>query len=262
MGYVNNKSLYWDKMATGNAKTPSKRKGYKGEKNLIFSQKVRERRSPLPHDQVGAYLDALPPPVRRPVLLILYYGLRSTAVSDLTSASIEGNTLVALDKGNILRRIPIDPMLKVVLAEAMEHRARFPSPGPRLFLTARGAAWNRTSLLHAAQKAWKNAGLERKKIHEVRHTLGTLAGKSFTPGMVQAAMGHRSRKSAEVYFHPTEEMAAEVRRKIITELSQSEVKVDEKPETLPRITFTKNGVYTCPCCASKLNITKQKGRKP
>jgi len=33
------------------------------------------------------------------------------------------------------------------------------------------------TLLHAAQRAWKRAGLERKKIHELRHTLGTMAGK-------------------------------------------------------------------------------------
>lgn len=219
------------------------------------------RRSPLPQDRIGDYLDALPPHIRRPIMLILYYGLRSSAVANLTPESIDGNTLVALDKGDNLRRIPIDPTLRAIIAEALKYRATFKSAGAGLFLTVRGAKWDRTSLLHAAQRAWKIAGLEQKKIHEVRHTLGTLAGKSFTPGMVQAAMGHRSRKSAEVYFHPTEEMAAEVRQKIITDLSQSGVKTSKILGSLPRLTFTQNGIYACPCCSSKFRITNKKGRK-
>ncbi|MCC8108310.1 MAG: tyrosine-type recombinase/integrase [Planctomycetes bacterium] len=74
-------------------------------------------------------------------------------------------------------------------------------------------AWNRMSLLRAAQRSWKIAGLERKKIHEFRHTLGTLASKNFNPRMVQAAMRHTSEKSASVYFHPDEEMGPRCAKK-------------------------------------------------
>jgi hypothetical protein len=51
-------------------------------------------------------------------------------------------------------------------------------------------------------------------IHEFRHTLGTLTGRNFASGMAQAVMGRRSRKSAEQYFHPIEDMAAEAREKL------------------------------------------------
>lgn len=151
------------------------------------------RRSPIPEPDVPRYLDALQPHVRRPVLLVLFYGLRSTAICNLTPASVRPGYLVAVDKGNVERRIPIDSMLDEIIRDAVAHRETFPAPANRLFVNKAGRAWNRMTFLHAAQRQWKAAGLEKKRIHEVRHTLGTLAGKNFSPGMVQAAMGHQSR---------------------------------------------------------------------
>jgi len=220
------------------------------------------RRAPIPDDMVHAYLDALPPHVLRPVQMVLYYGLRSTAVCNLTTDSVDGAALTALDKGVVERRIPIDDMLALMLEEANSFRKTFTAPAPALFLNANGHGWNRMTLLHAAQRAWVRAGLEQKKIHEVRHTLGTLAGKSFTPGMVQAAMGHRSRKSAEVYFHPTEEMAAEVRQKIITELSRKESIGGDYNGIKVIVRDDSEGRFVCPCCGANLIFTKEKDRKP
>jgi integrase len=227
------------------------------------------RRSPLPKDRVGDYLNALPPHVLRPVQMVLYYGLRSTAVCNLTMESIGDGTLAAVDKGNVERRIPIDDLLAGIIRDAQEFRRGFEKdrerkegvPAASLFLNANGRGWTRMTLLHAAQRAWTAAGLEKKKIHEVRHTLGTMAGKNFSPGMVQAAMGHRSRKSAEAYFHPNEEMAAEVRRKIITEISQNIAEHHENGDKIAEIVYTENGEYSCPHCRRKLLIFKEKGRK-
>lgn len=225
-----------------------------------FSVK-KERRTPIPADRVNDYLDALSPPVRRPVEMVLYYGLRSSAVCNLEPSACDGRILRAVDKGDVVRDIPVDPFLRSILDAAAEHRATFPNAPARLFINPWGRAWERTSLLRAAQKEWKAAGLEKKKIHEVRHTLGTLAGKEFTAGMVQAAMGHRSRKSAEVYFHPDEEMAAEVREKIITKLSQNRLKPVVSDDIPLPLVYNKTGAYECPCCHSKLLISKEKGRK-
>jgi integrase len=231
-------------------------------------------RSPIPTEKVASYLEALPGHVRRPVMMVLFYGLRSSAVCDLLAASVkDGNVLEAVDKGGVRRRIPIDGMLSEIIRDAGEFRERLLAeneakrkakpdakpliPDDNLFLNARGRAWTRYTLLHAAQKAWVAAGLERKKIHEVRHTLGTLAGRNFAPGMVQAVMGHRSRKSAEAYFHPTEEMGAEVRERIITELSQSPQKTFENSPKHSKITYVKDGEYTCPLCHGKVFISKE-----
>lgn len=114
-------------------------------------------------------------------------------------------------------------MLAGIIGEAKEFRAAILKSRPEemrsmsndsLFVNLNGRPWNRMTLLHAAQRAWLHAGLEAKKIHEIRHTLGTLADREFPPGMVQAVMRHRSRKSSETYFHPNEDMAAEVRKKL------------------------------------------------
>lgn len=223
-------------------------------------------RTPIPERKVNSYLDALPPHLRRPVLMVLYYGLRSTAVCDLTLDSIRGDTLVAHDKMNVTRQIPIDEFLAGIIIEAKAYRAelvrasearckRTPRAKPlvlanRLFVNAKGRGWTRSALLHAAQKAWDNAGLEKKKIHEIRHTLGTIAGREFTPGMVQAVMGHRSRKSAEAYFHPTEEMAAEVRKVIITKLSQDDPKHPLLGQYNPSLPVSKDNHISCPFLVS------------
>ncbi len=128
-----------------------------------------------------------------------------------------------------------------------------------------GLKWNHQSLLRAAQRFWEKAGLEKKKIHEVRHTLGTMAGKDFSLGMVQAAMGHRSRASSEVYFHPNEEMASTVRQKIVTKLyknPEKESQNEQSPSTIIIDGDEERGEYLCPCCSHNLLIVKEKGRKP
>lgn len=223
-------------------------------------------RSPVPTSKVNAYIDALPPHIRRPVLMVLFYGLRSTATCNLTLSSIDGNELCALDKGDVFRRIPIDGLLSGIISDAMAYRQELagkpkpPSLADRLFLNAKGKAWNRTSLLHAAQKHWGIALLEKKKIHEIRHTLGTAAGERFPPSVVQAILGHRSPRSAFAYTHPTEKMAADARPKIITELSQTASEMGGFNHKQPEITYSMDGQYSCPCCGRNLLITKKKGR--
>lgn len=106
--------------------------------------------------------------------------------------------------------IPIDAFPRSIIDAALAFRASFENrarkipgiPTGHLFVNMNSRGWTRATLLHAAQRAWKRAGLKQKKIHEIRRTLGTIAGKNFTPGIVQAMMGHRSRKSSETYFHP------------------------------------------------------------
>lgn len=221
-----------------------------------------KRRSPIHESRIHEYLDALAPHVLRPVNLVLYYGLRSSAICNIMPESVQGRELVVVDKGNVEHRIPIDDMLGGIIEEALAYRAAFANPSPRLFVNTKGRAWNRTSLLLAAQRYWKAAGLEKKKIHEVRHTLGTVAGKMFAPGMVQAVMRHRSRRSSETYFHPDEDMASEGRQKIVTVLSQKRGKGGENSPSQAMAVLDKDDTITCPCCDSKVLIIKEKGHKP
>ncbi|MCD8350513.1 MAG: site-specific integrase [Planctomycetaceae bacterium] len=217
----------------------------------------REKRQPIPKNLVGKYLDALNPEVRRPILLVLYYGLRSTSICNIRPADAVKGYLHAVDKGEVERDIPIDPLLETIIEEASAYRNGFDRPDDRLFVNKAGHAWNRMSLLRAAQRSWEAADLPKRKIHEFRHTLGTLASKQFTQRMVQAAMGHRSEKSAAVYFHPDEEMAAEVRQRIITELSQNSA--PNGSGTLQRVSARTNpdGTISCPCCNANISIIKE-----
>jgi integrase len=214
-------------------------------------------RRPIPRDKLNAYLDALPPHVRRPVLLILYYGLRSSAVCNLTPESVDGQFLHAVDKGDTRRDIPLDDMLSDIIGGASRYRQSFDSPAERLFVNARGRAWERSMLLRAAQTAWHNAGLERKKLHEVRHTLGTLAGRQFTKGVVQALMGHRSPRSSDVYFHPDEEMATEARQILIRELAG---KPKKNAGSGAAQTSGRQCHPLCPWCGQKLRLVAMRDK--
>ena len=227
------------------------------------TQKVA--RSPIPRDQVNAYLEALQPHLKRPALLILFYGMRSSAVCNITLDDVKDNVLMAVDKNSMQLRIPFDDMLAGIVADALAFRDTFKDMAignKFLFVTANGTPWNRMTFLQAAQRSWVRAGLEKKKIHELRHTLGTLASRNFDRRMVQAAMHHLDESSAAAYFHPDEDMAAEVRQKIVTELSQ----VSQKPSGFIGADEVSSAMKTneciCPYCHRKFLISKGKGRNP
>ncbi len=180
------------------------------------------KRSPIPTSHIGDYIAALPDYVKRPVLMVLFYGLRSSAVCNLDEKDVEGDFLHAVDKGEHKRRIPIDDTLKDIIEQALAFKRnlkrKYVNPAP-LFINLHGNRWTAKILLKAAQAAWADAKLKPVKIHEIRHTLGTEAGKFFPVGIIQVLMGHKSRKSSENYFHPNEEMAVEARQKLVRFLS-------------------------------------------
>lgn len=62
-------------------------------------------REPIPEDKVTDYIDALPPHTRRPVIMVLLYGLRSSAVCNLTMDSVERDFLNAVDKFDFVRAV-------------------------------------------------------------------------------------------------------------------------------------------------------------
>ncbi len=218
-------------------------------------------REPIPEDRIEDYLGALPPHVRRPAMMILVFGLRSTAVCKLSVDSRDGRYLRAWDKGGVRRLIPVDGILGDILSAAAEWREETgaPSePSSALFVCEKGRPWTHDRLLRHAQKYWKSAGLGRKVMHEIRHTLGTLAGRSFPARMVQAALGHRSEQSSLAYWHPDETLAAEVRNEIITKLSQSGMQQGDSGTQRVTVSADKTGRFTCPHCHATLYISNRK----
>jgi hypothetical protein len=76
--------------------------------------------------------------------------------------------------------------------------------------------------------------------------------------MVGAVMGHQSEASSAAYWHPNEDMAAEVRAKIITELSQILLKDNGIDKRTMKNSGTDKAAQECPCCHAKLYISKGK----
>ena len=172
------------------------------------------------------------------------------------TADIENNILNAEDKGEVHRQIPIDETLAGIIADAIAFKKtldrKYINP-QALFVNMHGNRWNRMTLLHAAQRAWEKVGLPVIKIHELRHTLGTEAGKLFPIGVIQVLMGHRSRKSSENYFHPHEEMAVEARKtlvRVLSGFSDNEVKLTPFPDNSEH---PETPLYLCPILAPIFN---------
>ncbi len=217
-----------------------------------------KKRAPIPTGRIQDYIAALPEYIRRPVLMVLFYGLRSSAICNIDEKDIDADYLAAIDKGDVQRKIPMDDTLTDIIEDARQHKAAIEnvSPAP-LFVNSRGQRWTRCGLLRSAQTAWKRAGLKPVKIHEIRHTLGTEAGKMFPVGIIQVLMGHRSRKSSENYFHPQEEMATEARKKLVRFLCGLDEKQQQNspPGDTPEHPGTRQ--VMCPCCGHNFIISNE-----
>lgn len=217
-------------------------------------------RAPIPTNQISDYIDALPEYIRRPIMMILFYGLRSTATCNINEDDIQGDTLYAVDKGDTQRRIPIDETLAEILAQAKEFKRTLErkriNPLP-VFVNLHGNRWIARTLLTAAQAAWKDAGLKPVKIHELRHTLGTQAGKFFPVGIIQVLMGHKSRKSSETYFHPHEEMAVEARKKLVRFVSGLGEKTGQNSASTETENAEQTRLVSCPCCGHNFFVTNE-----
>ncbi len=190
--------------------------------------------------------------------MVLFYGLRSSAVCNIDEKSIDSDYLTAIDKGDVQRKIPIDDTLAGIIKEAKQHKAAIEDVSPSLlFVNSLGRRWIPRSLLRSAQTAWERAGLKAVKIHEIRHTLGTEAGKLFPVGIIQVLMGHRSRKSSENYFHPQEEMATEARKKLVRFLCGLDEKQQQNspPGDTPEHPGTRQ--VMCPCCGHNFIISNE-----
>lgn len=167
---------------------PDKRFEFEG----IPKRSTRKKRSKSYNPALlPEYLNVLPLEARLPVEWMLCTGWRSTPTCTLREADIDEINLIAyqVHKGKKERDEPLDETLLNILSRARElkrqkqeafntRRSQRRVRSEFVFVNVRdGEPWNHTSLRQYCQKKWKEAGLPVKKIHELRTTFGTEAGK-------------------------------------------------------------------------------------
>jgi len=174
----------------------------------------KTKRPPVPVDRLPDYWAAIPPWLQRPLLMVLYAGIRSTAACRIREPEDVGETIHVVDKFDKERDILMDPVLGQIVTQAQAWRAETGSKSPYLFVGERGQSLNRHRLLEGCQYRWEKAGLEKRTIHDFRRTLGTMAGAIAHPDQISALMGHHHRQSSENYITTEETTARDLRLRL------------------------------------------------
>ena len=193
----------------------------------MFKSKPVQRKPILP-GELPKYLDALNDFSRPIVTMLAFTGLRSGAVCNLKESDIRDGSFTVREKGGKVRVIPIDGVLAGVLDQARAVKVRMRSTNEYVFIHFRGSKWDTYSLRHHCARRWKEAGLEHRQIHSLRHGFATTAAlNGFSPRQLQAALDHEKFSTTERYLHDlqktlvADQVGQAVRRELIKHLSAS-----------------------------------------
>ncbi len=93
----------------------------------------------------------------------------------------------------------IDPAARAL--DSLSRRERFTEPGDLVFVNEVGAHLDDAALRGRFYAALDRAGLERLRLHDLRHSFGTLAVQAFPISDVQAMMGHADIQTTMRYVH-------------------------------------------------------------
>ena len=201
----------------------------------------RKSHEPFSIAELPRYLECLTQHSLPPVLFMALTGARSSATCNIKEQDIVGGVVHLHEKGGVHRRITVDDAIRQVFEMARQQKKEAGSESVYLFVHHRRTKWNADSIRRHCQKAWEAAGLAPHRIHDLRHMFGTEAARlSFGPDMIQAAMGHKDRRSAESYIHADDEMAdrvgGAVREKLLPflPLKAPEARDEEQQVTCPQ----------------------------
>jgi len=169
-----------------------------------FGHEARERR-PFDPAELPRYMDALDERVRLPVLACAITAARVGAVCALEWSDIDRKRrCVRLHtKGRKVQVLPITSPLQDLFNQARALWQAAGKPTSSVFFNRRGTRWESGSLDQAVKRAWRAAGLPRRTVHELRHTVSTLAGglPQISPRDVQALLNHAHLSTTDLYSH-------------------------------------------------------------
>jgi integrase len=103
-------------------------------------------------------------------------------------------------KSGRVRSVPlIDQAAKAF--DGLSRRDRFTDPGELVFVDDVGGHLDDWRLRNRFHDALERAGLPRLRLHDLRHTFGTLAVQAFPLTDVKAYMGHADISTTMIYVH-------------------------------------------------------------
>ncbi|MGH2968106.1 MAG: tyrosine-type recombinase/integrase [Solirubrobacteraceae bacterium] len=150
------------------------------------------------------------------VLLCAFCGLRQSEVRGLRwQAVVFTSSLVyvhrkhtnaaevdGLPKGKKAYAVPLPDQVAAVLSALKEQRGE-PAGGARAFVgAAKGGTFDSAALRRRFQAAQEKEGLEPLRLHDLRHTFGTIAVEEWEDiDKVREFMGHKDVKTTRRYLH-------------------------------------------------------------
>lgn len=105
-----------------------------------------------------------------------------------------------LPKSWKVRSMPLMPQVAQVLGR-LRQRDYFTSDDDLVFVNAVGQWIDRSALYRRYKTAQKSAGLQPIKLHDLRHTFGTMAIRAASIVDVQTWMGHADIATTRKYLH-------------------------------------------------------------
>jgi integrase len=116
-------------------------------------------------------------------------------------------------KSHRVRSVPmIDDVMRAL--DGLSKRAEFTGPADLVFCSTLGEPLDDNAIRRAFRAGLKRAELQAMRVHDLRHTFGTLAVRVWPVTEVQAYMGHADIQTTMRYVHHMP------RHKAASELSQ------------------------------------------
>jgi integrase len=103
-------------------------------------------------------------------------------------------------KSHKVRSVPLIDQAARALDE-LSRREHFTDDDDRVFANGVGDVLGQDLLRRRFMKAVKAAGLPALRLHDLRHTFGTLAVQAFPLSDVKAYMGHANIETTMIYVH-------------------------------------------------------------
>lgn len=164
------------------------------------------KRTAVPLETIPALLATLDEWLRPIALWCALSGCRQQDAARLLEEDCTTDVARCRVKGGEMVDYALDDTLREVLSLAREQKRKHGITSQWVFVHRLGGRWVDTHLSHRIKEAWQDIGPWR--LHHLRHTFGTIAGRKFKADMIKAGLAHKSRLTSERYVHVSEDADA------------------------------------------------------
>jgi integrase len=144
-------------------------------------------------------------------------------------------------KSGLVRSVPLILQAAKALA-GLSHREFFTGPDDLVFVSRIGGHLNDTKLRRRFHAALDRAGLRRLRLHDLRHTFGTLAVQVWPLSDVRGYMGHADIATTMIYAHHVPQANAAERLSSLVAASNS------YPNVIRRCNTRRDGEHDLRSC--------------